>query len=56
MNGAVVDATPTRAGMNSYTETGKIGGLTGVRIDDPIDVQVDGFLVESPFRLNERGQ
>jgi len=56
VNGAVVDATPTRSGMNSYTETAKIGGLVGVRIDDPIDVQVDGFLYESPFTLNDRGQ
>jgi hypothetical protein len=57
VNGAVVDATPTRAmAVNSYTETSKIGGIAGVRIDDPIDVQVDGFLVESPFTLNDRGQ
>jgi hypothetical protein len=56
VNGAVVDATPTRAGMNSYTETGKIGGIAGVRLDDPIDVQVDGFMAESPFTLNDRGQ
>ena len=56
VNGAVVDATPTRAGMNSYTETSKIGGLAGVRIEDPIDIQVDNFLVESPFQLNDRGQ
>jgi hypothetical protein len=56
VNGAVVDATPTRAGMNSYTETSKIGGIVGVRIDNPIDVQVDNFFFESPFRLNDRGQ
>ena len=56
VNGAVVDATPTRAGMNSYTESSKIAGLVGVRIDDPIDVQVDGFFYESPFQLNDRGQ
>lgn len=56
VNGAVVDATPTRAGMNSYTETSKIGGIVGVRIDNPMDVQVDNFFFESPFRLNERGQ
>ena len=56
VNGAVVDATPTRAGMGSHTQTDKIGGVVGVRIDDPIDVQVDGFFFESPFQLNERGQ
>jgi hypothetical protein len=42
--------------MNSYTETSKIGGIVGVRIDNPVDVQVDNFFFESPFRLNERGQ
>lgn len=56
INGAVADATPTRAGMGSFTQTDKIGGVVGVRIDDPIDVQVDGFFFESPFQLNERGQ
>ena len=56
VNGAVVDATPTRAGMGSYTETSKVGGVVGVRIDAPIDVQVDGFFFESPFQLNDRGQ
>ena len=57
VNGAVVDATPTRAmALNSFTETSKIGGIVGVRIDDPIDVQVDGFFFESPFSLNDRGQ
>lgn len=56
VNGAVVDATPTRAGMGSYTETAKIGGVVGVRIDAPIDVQVEGFFFESPFQLNDRGQ
>src|SRR5262245_3908831 len=58
VNGAVVDATPTRSAVagNSFTVTEKIGGFVGVRIDDPIDVQVDGFFFESPFRLNERGQ
>jgi hypothetical protein len=56
VNGAVVDATPTREGMGSYTQTDKIGGVVGVRIDDPIDVQVDNFFFESPFRLNDRGQ
>lgn len=56
VNGAVVSASPTRAGMNSYTQTDKIGGLVGVRIDDQIDVQVDNFFYESPFQLNDRGQ
>ena len=56
VNGAVVSASPTRAGMNSYTQTDKIGGLVGVRIDDQIDVQVDNFFYESPFSLNDRGQ
>ncbi|HEY3158018.1 MAG TPA: hypothetical protein VGJ78_03580 [Vicinamibacterales bacterium] len=58
VNGAVVDATPTRAAIagNSFTVTEKIGGIVGVRIDDAVDVQVDGFFFESPFQLNERGQ
>ena len=58
VNGAVVDATPTRAAIagNSFTVTEKIGGIVGVRLDDPIDVQVDGFFFESPFSLNDRGQ
>ncbi len=56
INGAVVDATPTRSGTGSYTETGKTNGIVGVRIDDHIDVQVDGFEVKAPFTLNERGQ
>jgi hypothetical protein len=58
VNGAVVDATPTRSAIagNSFTVTEKIGGIVGVRIDDPIDVQVDGFFFESPFQLNDRGQ
>jgi hypothetical protein len=57
VNGAVV-ATPTRAAIagNSFTVTEKIGGIAGVRVDDPIDVQVDGFFFESPFQLNDRGQ
>jgi hypothetical protein len=54
VNGAVVDATPNRPGTGAYTE--KTDGLVGVRIDDQIDVQVDGFEVKSPFQLNERGQ
>jgi hypothetical protein len=44
VNGAVVDATPTRAGTGAYTE--KTDGIVGVRIDDHIDVQVDGFEVK----------
>jgi hypothetical protein len=44
VNGAVVDATPTRAGTGAYTE--KTDGIVGVRIDDQIDVQVDGFEVK----------
>ncbi len=44
VNGAVVSATPTRAGTGSYTE--KTDGIVGVRIDDHIDVQVDGFEVK----------
>ncbi len=56
VNGAVVDATPTRAGTGSYTETEKMTGLVGVRIDDHVDVQVDGFEFKSPFTLNDRGQ
>ncbi len=58
VNGAVVDATPTRAAIaaNSFTVAEKIGGIVGVRSDDQIDVQVDGFFFESPFSLNDRGQ
>jgi hypothetical protein len=41
VNGAVVDATPNRPGTGAITE--KTDGLLGVRIDDQIDVQVDGF-------------
>jgi hypothetical protein len=44
INGAVVSATPTRAGTGSYTE--KTDGIVGVRIDDQVDVQVDGFEVK----------
>ena len=58
VNGAVVDATPTRSAIagQSFTVTEKIGGVVGVRVDDPIDVQVDSFLFQSPFQLNDRGQ
>jgi hypothetical protein len=45
VNGAVVDATPTRGGTGAYTE--KTDGIVGVRIDDQLDVQVDGFEVNS---------
>jgi hypothetical protein len=44
VNGAVVSATPTRAGTGAYTE--KTDGIVGIRIDDHIDVQVDGFEVK----------
>jgi hypothetical protein len=44
VNGAVVSATPTRSGTGAYTE--KTDGIVGVRIDDHIDVQVDGFDVK----------
>ena len=56
VNGAVVDATPTRGGTGAFTETAKDAGIVGVRIDDQVDVQVDGFFFESPFQLNDRGQ
>jgi hypothetical protein len=44
VNGAVVAATPTRAGTGSPTE--RTDGSVGVRIDDHIDVQVEGFEVK----------
>jgi len=56
INGAVVHATPTRAGTGSYTETDKTNGIAGIRIDDQIDLQVDGFEVISPFTPPGRGQ
>jgi hypothetical protein len=56
VNGSVVDATPNRPGTGSFTEIQKTAGLVGVRIDDQIDVQVDGFEFQSPFALNDRGQ
>jgi len=43
VNGAVVTATPTRAGMGSYTEATKTDGMVGIRIDDRLDVEVTGF-------------
>jgi hypothetical protein len=58
VNGAVVDATPTRSAIagNSFTTLERIGGIAGVRTDGDVDVQVDGWLVQSPFQLNDRGQ
>jgi hypothetical protein len=56
INGAVVDATPTRAGTGSYTETDKTHGIAGVRIDGQVDLQVDGFEIRQPFTPPERGQ
>lgn len=56
VNGAVVHATPTRAGTGSYTETEKTHGIAGVRIDGPIELQVDAFEVRQPFTPPERGQ
>jgi hypothetical protein len=58
VNGAVVDATPTRSAIagNSFTVLERIGGIVGVRVDDAVDVQVDGFLAQAPFTLNDRGQ
>jgi hypothetical protein len=44
VNGAVVAATPTRAGTGSPTE--RTDGNVGVRIEDHIDVQVEGFEVK----------
>ena len=56
VNGAVVHATPTRAGTGSYTETDKTHGIVGVRIDDQIELQVDGFELKYPFTPPQRGQ
>ena len=56
INGAVVHATPTRAGTGSYTETDKTHGVVGVRIDDQLELQVDGFELKSPFTPPQRGQ
>lgn len=56
INGAVVHATPTRAGTGSYTEGEKAHGIAGVRIDDQVDLQVDGFRVIQPFTPPVRGQ
>lgn len=56
INGAVVHATPTRPGTGSYTEGEKTNGVAGVRIDGPVDLQVDGFEVIQPFTPPVRGQ
>jgi len=56
INGAVVHATPTRAGTGSYTEGEKAYGIAGIRIDGPVDVQVDGFEVNTKFVPPQRGQ
>ena len=56
INDAVVHATPTRAGTGSYTEGEKAHGIAGVRIDDHVDLQVDGFQVIQPFSPPVRGQ
>ena len=57
VNGAVATATPDASRSREFVHlTEKIGGIVGVRIDDPIDVQVDNFFFESPFQLNDRGQ
>lgn len=56
INGAVVHATPTRAGTGSYTETEKTNGIVGIRIDNQIELQVDAFELKSPFTPPQRGQ
>ena len=56
INGAVVHATPTRPGTNSYTEGDKVAGAAGIRIDNAIDLQVDEFAVIQPFTPPVRGQ
>jgi hypothetical protein len=56
INGAVVHATPTRAGTGSYTEGEKAHGIAGIRIDGAVDLQVDGFEVNSKFIPPVRGQ
>ncbi|MBI2188360.1 MAG: hypothetical protein HYU37_14760 [Acidobacteria bacterium] len=56
INGAVVHATPTRAGTGSYTEGEKAYGIAGVRVDGPVDVQVEGFEVNTKFVPPVRGQ
>jgi len=56
INGAVVHATPTRAGTGSHTEGEKAYGIAGVRVDGPVDVQVEGFEVNTKFVPPQRGQ
>lgn len=56
INGAVVHATPTRPGTNSYTEGEKAYGVAGIRVDGAVDLQVDGFEVNSKFIPPVRGQ
>jgi hypothetical protein len=56
INGAVVHATPTRPGTGSYTEGEKTNGSAGIRIDNPIELQVDEFRVIQPFTPPVRGQ
>lgn len=56
INGAVVHATPTRAGTNSYTEGEKAYGVAGIRVDGTVDLQVDGFEVNAKFVPPLRGQ
>ena len=56
INGAVVTASPTRPGTNSYTEGEKVNGAAGIRIDDAVDLQVDDFRVIQPFTPPVRGQ
>ena len=56
INGAVVHATPTRPGTNSYTEGDKVAGAAGIRIDNAVDLQVDEFAVIQPFTPPVRGQ
>ena len=56
INGAVVHATPTRAGTGSYTETRRptVSSASGSTIE--IDLQVDAFELKSPFTPPQRGQ
>jgi len=54
VNGAVVDATPNRSGTGAYTE--KTDGLVGIRIDDQIDVQVDGFELRNNVPAGRGGE
>lgn len=56
INGAVVHATPTRAGTGAFTEGEKTNGIVGIRIDGDIDLQVDVFELKSPFTPPQRGQ